>query len=149
MKPEVGIVGARGNYPRAAAKIVSGTVLAFPREALMVTDHFIDDEAQELLRKLRIESRISGELAESSDLSILATRIGGGQTGFRFVAPDGLRHLEPLGEHVDKRRIDIVDGRTETGELWVRHGTVLSGVIEAIATRCHSGLVCVPAPCPE
>ncbi len=75
----------------------------------MVADHLVDDEAQEFLAEFGIELGVFGEAAQAGDLALLATRIGGGQPAGRLVPADRLGHLEPLGEQMDERGIDIVD----------------------------------------
>jgi len=74
-----------------------------------MANHLVDDEAQELLREFGVETRFLGEMPQPRDLALLAARIGGRQAGLRLVAADRLGHLEPFGEHVDQRGIDIVD----------------------------------------
>ncbi len=91
----------------------------------MMPDDFINDEAQEFLGEIGIELGVLGEFAQTADLSILAARIGGGQVMLGLVAPDGLRHLEPFGEHEDKRGIDIVDAVAIMLQLRVRHRCLL------------------------
>lgn len=79
----------------------------------MMPDHFIDHEAQELLGKVGIQISLCRQFAKARDLHFLTRRIGWRQRIFGFVPPNGLRHLEPLGEHVNQRGIDIVDALAE------------------------------------
>ena len=91
----------------------------------MMPDHFIDDEAQELLGEIRIELSVFGECSQAGNLPIFAARIGGGQVMLGFVTPHGLRHLEPFGEHEDKRGIDIVDAVAIMVQLRIGHAALL------------------------
>lgn len=75
----------------------------------MVADHLVDDEAQELLRKFRVEIGFDGELAQPGDLALLTHRIGGGQVGLGLEPPDRLGDLEPFGEKEYQGRVDPVD----------------------------------------
>ncbi len=75
----------------------------------MVMDHLGDDEPQELLGERRVEARLLGESPEPLDLDAFTFGVGGGQIDGRLVATDRLGDLEPLGEQVDERRIDVVD----------------------------------------
>lgn len=82
----------------------------------MVADHFLDDEAQELFRKLRVQFRIFGEAAQAGDLTFLAPRIGRGELVGGLVGPDRLRDPEPFGQNVDHRRVDVVYRLAVTGQ---------------------------------
>ena len=83
----------------------------------MMADHFIDDEAQELLGEVGIELRVGGKLAQPRDLAFLAGRIGGGKVAPRLVFAHGLGDLEAFSQHEDEGGVDIVDALTITGEL--------------------------------
>lgn len=85
-------------------------------------DHLIDDEAQEFLGEFGIEIGALGQRPEPRDLGFLAAGIGRRQTVGRFIFADRLRHLEALGQHMDQRRIDIVDALAEAGERVIGHG---------------------------
>lgn len=76
---------------------------------LMVADHFIDDEAQELLAELRVQLGLFRERAQPGDLSLLARRIGGGQRLACLVLAHFLRDAEAFRQHVNDRGIDVVD----------------------------------------
>ena len=95
------------------------------REPLMVPDHFVDDEAQEFFRELGIELRLCRKVSQPGDLALLAAGIGGGQAVRSLVPADSLGHLEALGEHVDQRRIDIVDALAVSVEQVVSHTRTL------------------------
>src|SRR3546814_7531525 len=56
------------------------------------------------------------------DLALFAARISGGQAFARLQFADRLGHLEPLGEHIDERRVDIVDALAVAAQLVV-HGS--------------------------
>ena len=90
----------------------------------MMPDHFIDNEAQELLGEIRIELRIPCQLPQPRDLTLFTPRIGRRQSVRRFIPPHRLRHFEPLGEHENQRRIDIIDTVAIMLQLRVGH-TVL------------------------
>ena len=45
---------------------------------LVVADHLVDDEAQELLPEIGIELGIFGKAAQAGDLALLAARVAGG-----------------------------------------------------------------------
>ncbi len=81
-----------------------------------MADHFLDDEAQELLGELGIELGICRQLPQPGDLPLLAARIGGGQAVLGLVGADRLGDAEALGEDVDQRGVDIVDAGAEAGE---------------------------------
>ncbi len=72
-------------------------------------DHFVDDEAQEFFGEIGIELGVVCQLPQAFDLFFFPRRVGGGQAGIGFVFANGLRHLEPFGEHENQSRIDIVD----------------------------------------
>ena len=83
----------------------------------MVADHFIDNEAQELFAKLRIEIGLFRQGPQPGDLTFLAIRIGGRQRDLRLILTDRLRDPKPLGQHVDQRGVDIVDAAAKDREL--------------------------------
>src|SRR3546814_14494227 len=56
------------------------------------------------------------------DLALFAARISGGQAFARLQFADRLGHLEPLGEHIDERRVDIVAALAVAAKLVV-HGS--------------------------
>ena len=83
--------------------------LGLVRNLLMMADHLIDDEAQEFFGEDRIELRILGELTQPSDLALLSAWIGWWQGILCLETAYRLRDLEPLGQHIDQDRVDIVD----------------------------------------
>jgi hypothetical protein len=87
----------------------------------MMADHFVDDEAQELLGKIGVELGVFREFAQARNLLFLAARIGGRQTIFGFVTPHRLRHLEPFRQHEDQRGVDIVDAVAILVQLRIGH----------------------------
>lgn len=91
----------------------------------MMPDHFINDEAQKLLGEIGIELGVLGEFAEAIDLPLLAAGIGGGKVVSGFVPANRLRHLEPFGEHENKRSIDIVDAVAKLMQLRIGHAELL------------------------
>lgn len=78
-------------------------------DALVVVDHLGNDETEEFLGERRVEPRLLGEGAQPSDLDRFTVRVGRWQFGVFLVAPNGLGDLEPLGEQVYERGIDVVD----------------------------------------
>ena len=86
-----------------------------------MADHFIDDEAQELLAELGIEIGLLGQPAEPSDLRLLPAGIGSGQAAHRLVAADRLGDLEAFGEQEHQGRVDIVDALAVAAERFVGH----------------------------
>lgn len=89
-------------------------------------DHFIDDEAQELFGKFRIEVCIFGKLAHPGDLAFLAPRIGWWQIVFGLVPADGFGDAKPLCQHMDQRNVDIVDARAISGKDRIRGGGLVT-----------------------
>lgn len=87
----------------------------------MVADHFVDDEAQELLAEIGVEMRVAGQRAQAADLFVLARRVSGRQAVFGLVAAHRLRHLEAFGKQEDERGIDIVDALAKGGQRLIRH----------------------------
>src|SRR5579859_1789092 len=88
---------------------------------LVVTDHLVDDEAQEFLGEVRVEVGSLGKAAQPRDLFALAAGIGGRQAGFGLVAPHRLRHLEALRQQEDERGIDVIDTLPILPERFVDH----------------------------
>ncbi len=100
---------------------MSGFVL----RPLVVADHFVDDEADELFAEIRIQIGLFRKLAQAHDLSLLAAGVRGGQVVPGLVGADGLGDPKAFRQHVDQGGVDIVDARTETGENGVGCGSVL------------------------
>ena len=91
-----------------------------------MVDDLGDDEAQELLREHRIETRLDRQRPQTCHLLLLAGRIGSRQTDLRLVAADVLCDLESLGEQMDEGGVDVVDTRPVTRQLGVGwHGAVV------------------------
>ena len=97
----------------------------------MVTDHLVDDEAQEFFGKLWIELRFRRQMAQPGYLALLPAGICSGQAMRRFVPAHRLRYLEALREHVDQSRIDVVDALAVSGQQVVSHQNTLSLVRRA------------------
>ena len=95
----------------------------------VVADHLVDDEAQEFLAEFGIEIGLARQRAQPFDLPRLAVGIGGGQVDLRLELADRLRHLEPFGEHIDERRVDIVDALTVAAELIVHSRLLCGGLV--------------------
>ena len=92
----------------------------FP-QPLVMADHLVDDEAEELFGKFGIEVGLFGQHAQAGDLPFLASFVGGGQAVLRLVPSDRLGDLEALGQHADQCRIDIVDRLAIARQHVVRH----------------------------
>lgn len=86
-----------------------------------MTDHFVDDEAQKLFRKFRIEIGAARKRSQPFDLRLFARAVSRRQTMGRLVTPDSLRDLEPLRQHEDKRGINIINAFAIAFQH-VRHG---------------------------
>lgn len=91
----------------------------------MMADHFVDHEAQELLCEIGVEIRFRRQRTQARDLAFFSARIGGGEAGFGFIGTDGLRDLEPFGQHENQRRVDIVDTLAVMLQPVVRHARSL------------------------
>ena len=89
----------------------------------MMPDHFIDDETQEFFGKFGVEIGITGKLAQPGDLFPFARTVSGWQTVFGLILAHGLGNLEPLGQHENQRRIDIVDALAKLVQLFI-HGSI-------------------------
>ena len=85
----------------------------------VVADHFVDDEAQEFLGKLRIEIGFFREHAKPRDLPRRAGRGGGGKRRLCLVFAHRLSDPEPLGQDVDQRCIDVVNALAERSEYGI------------------------------
>jgi hypothetical protein len=92
-----------------AAEHSARQIRAGAARAIVVPDHFFDNERQDLFCEVRIEISTPRQRAQSFDLRAFTVRIGRWEqeTGFQFTDP--LRALEALGEDVDQRRIEVVD----------------------------------------
>ncbi len=88
----------------------------------MVADHLVNDEAQEFLGEIGIETGVGGQLAQARDLPFLTPRIGGRQVVRRLVFAHRLRDLEAFGQHEHQRRVDIVDAFAVALEGFVHDG---------------------------
>ena len=65
----------------------------------MVADHFVNNEAQEFLCKVRIKLGIAGQLPQPFNLLLLPRRISWWQRRPCLKFAHGLRYLETLCEH--------------------------------------------------
>ena len=90
-------------------------------DSLMMMNHFGDDESQKLLGEDRIEPSFERQGTEARDLPIFAFGIGSRQTDLGFVPAHSLGDLEPLGQQMDQRRVDVVDAGAIRGELIIGH----------------------------
>ena len=102
--------GGRLQSPAAPASVASQVVVA---------DHLVDHEPQELLAEGRVEVRRGGQVAQPGNLLLLALAVGGRQADARFVDPDLLGDLEALREQQDQRGVDVVDARPVPGQRLV------------------------------
>lgn len=87
----------------------------------MVMDHLGHDETQELLGEDWVEPGLLGERAQPLDLTLLAFEVGRRKTDGGLVPTDVLSHLETFGEQVDEGGVDVVDTRSELGQLLIGH----------------------------
>jgi hypothetical protein len=80
---------------------------------LMMPNDFLHDEVQEFFGEIGVEMGIDSQSAKTLDLTLFASRVSRGE------APFGLQHAhclcaaEAFGQHMDQRRINIVDGGTQ------------------------------------
>src|SRR5690606_32449654 len=65
----------------------------------------------------RVEAGVLGERAQALDLLRLAARVRRRQPEVRLDVPHALGALEALGEQVDERGVDVVDGPACLGQL--------------------------------
>jgi hypothetical protein len=99
----------RASSERHGERIAAAAASAFSlTDRFVMADHFPDNEVEEFLRKIGIEMGIVGEPAKARDLLRFARRIGRRQTMRRLVLSDCLGAFEPLGQQMDKCRVDIV-----------------------------------------
>lgn len=84
-----------------------------------MTDYLVDDEAQELFPELGVEVRIRRQFAQPLDLASFPIGIGRRERDLGLVLTHGLRDAEAFGQHVNERRIDIVDALAIGRENWV------------------------------
>ncbi len=75
----------------------------------MVVDDLLYDESQEFLREFRIEPRALCQTAQARHLLGLTSRVGWRHAQPRLQLADLLRAPETLGQHMDDRRIDVID----------------------------------------
>ena len=74
-----------------------------------MSDNFLDQEAEEFLRELRIQPGVDGQGSKARDLLRLSNGVGGrqGQSGLQLTHLAGA--LEPLREKMEHGGVDIVD----------------------------------------
>ena len=92
----------------------------------MVADDLGDDEAEELLRELRVEPGVDGQGAEPGDLLGLARRVGRRQPVRRLEHADLLGDGETFREQVDQGGVHVVDAVPQPTQL-CRHVLVHGG----------------------
>ena len=85
-----------------------GLALAAPDD-LVVADHLGHQEVQELLGEFGVEVCVDGEGPQAGDLPGLAGRVGRRQALARLQLADLAGLLEPFGQQMDQRRVDVVD----------------------------------------
>ncbi len=90
-------------------------------DPLMVVDHLGNDEPQELLGEHRVEPSLLGQRAQPFDLALLTLEIGGRQPDRGLVPTDLLGDLEAFGQQVHQGSVDVVDTRSELGQLLIGH----------------------------
>ncbi len=110
----------------------------------MVADDFINDKAQKFFGKLRVQSCFLRQLTQARDLPFFTCMIRGGQLRLCFIAPNILRNAKPLGQHMDKRCIDIVDALSETGKHFIGHDeTLFRQIARGASANCRDALAIV------
>src|SRR5690606_4528728 len=77
--------------------------------SLVMPDHLVDDEADELFAEFGVEIRVHGQCAQAFDLPRLASGIARREPGLGLVLAHGLRDAEPLRQHVNEGGVDVVD----------------------------------------
>ena len=97
-----------------------GSVLA--AQLLMMANDLIDDEAQELLGEIRVQLGILRQLPQPRDLIGFPVWIGRGKGSVRLILTDSFGDLEALGQHEDKRGINIVDAVAIAAERFIHPG---------------------------
>src|ERR1700761_9581639 len=93
-------------------------------DRLVMPDHFLDDEAQKLLRKIRIQLGSLRQRPEAGDLYLFARRIGGGEAMLGLIFAHRLGAFEALGQQVHQSRINIVDAVSQSQKFWIGPGHV-------------------------
>lgn len=91
-----------------------------------MADHFVDDEADELLAEVGVEMRVFRQCAQARDLAFFPAGVGSGQVGMSLVFTHSLGDPKTLGEHVDQRGVDIVDAGAKTREYGIGGGGFLA-----------------------
>src|SRR5690606_31189670 len=125
--------------PAACRPPVPGTgrsVATRGGDVLVVADNLLDDEAQELLRKDRVETCLLRERPKPCVLTTLTLRIGARRAEIGLDVPHLLGAPEPLGEHVDERGVDVVD-RAPRGTQLVRDPRGLVAAVGTEARHAH------------
>ena len=101
-------------------------------DPLVVADHLVDDEVEELLRELRVEARVVRQGAQPLDLEGLAGRVGRRHPRAGLEPAHLLGALEALGEQVHQRGVEVVDAAAQSLQLG---GGVLLGHTSIQARR--------------
>ena len=81
-----------------------------------MSDHFVNDKAQEFFGEIRVKLGITRELPKPLDLSFFARGVSRGQCRFRLKLTNGLRYFKTLSEHKYERSIDIIDAVAKLGK---------------------------------
>jgi len=90
----------------------------------MVPDHFLDDEAKELFREIRVEFGGLGQCTKACNLHLFAGGVGGWQAMLGLIFSDRLGAFEAFCQQVDQRRVDIVDAVSQPQKFWIGRGHV-------------------------
>ena len=93
-------------------------------------DRYRNYWADERLAELGIEIGLDGERAQALDLLRLPPGVAGREAGSGLVLADCLSDAEPFGQHVDQRRIDVVDALAVTREHRI-------GLRRRLGFACH------------
>ena len=82
----------------------------------MVLDHFLNNEIQEFLGKIRVEIGLFCKLGQPCDLCGFARRIGRWKVMFGLKHAHGLGVFKTLAQGIDKDRVKPVDAFAVFGQ---------------------------------
>ena len=91
--------------------------LALAGDALVVVNHFCNDEVQPLLSEVRIEVGVERERAQTGGLTSLAGRVARWHRVGRLQLADLLGAAKTLGEHIDECSINVVNACAQAQQL--------------------------------
>lgn len=85
----------------------------FKRDGFMVADHLMDDEVEELLRKVGVKMCVFRKAAQARDLLSLTRGVRGGELVESLECPHGLGAAEAFCQHGHKSCVNIVYAAAE------------------------------------